>query len=467
MTAVEVAESPAGTPGRSHRYHAQARRRRLVRTGLSMLTSGFLAASVALFLADGGAGQFTSLGDGLLALGTVAGLLSTALMCLMVMLVARVPLIDRAFGQDKATILHTRVGNWVVYLVLAHAILLLTGYAISDSDDLLTSFASLWDGNTDFMWACVGLVLLVIITLVCIASVRRQFAYELWYVIHLLTYAAIVASLPHQFSMSGILAAGTLSRTLWIGVFLVTLFCLLTFRVFLPVFSTLQTRPVVSNVQRVGADAVSITVTGHRLDRLEARGGQWFQWRFLTPTLFFQPHPFSLSADPTGTTARITVRNLGAGSGRLQKLKPGTRVLVEGPYGTFTESSRTRGRVVLAGAGIGIAPIRALLESLPDREAEAVVILRASSPGELYLADEVRDLCEERQLTLFELVGNRAGARWLPASHSGEHLSDFVPWVADADVYACGPTAWMEAFFEDARLCGVPAEQMHRESFDW
>ena len=53
----------------------------------------------------------------------------------------------------------------------------------------------------------------------------------------------------------------------------------------------------------------------------------------------------------------------------LARLRPGTRVLAEGPYGAFTArhvlATRSAPKVLLVGIGIGITPLRALLESIP------------------------------------------------------------------------------------------------------
>lgn len=448
-------------------YRSRARKRDLRLDILRVLSYGFIAASLSLFLADGGMSQFNSLGNGLTALGTISGLVATAFMCFMLILVARVPIVDSTIGQDRATTLHTQLGHYVVYGIGAHAAFLLLGYSVSGEVDLLSAFVSLWEGSNNFGWACLGLALLIAVAVSSIVAVRRQFPYEVWYAIHLTTYGAIVASLPHQFSLSGLLAPGTRSRSLWIAMWVLTAFCLLAFRFLLPLYTTLEHRIRVREVVPVGKDAVSIEFTGRGLHRLQARGGHWFQWRFLTPTLVLQPHPFSLSMHPTETRMRVTVRNLGHGSGRLRDVKPGTRVFIEGPYGIFTDASRTRERLVLIGAGIGIAPIRAVLEGTEIEGVNGVVILRASTPDELYLADEIRAMCAERGITVIELVGNRAGAAWVPATHAGQRLDDLVPWVTEADVYACGPDVWMDAVFEDARVCGVPQGQLHRERFAW
>lgn len=449
------------------RYADQGRRRDLRRDGLIIGGWTLAASSVALFLADHGQAYFSTLGGAVTVGGIVTGLIATVAMCLMLVLSARVPVIDRTIGQDRALSLHARLGRVMVFGLLAHGVLLLVGCAITAAVNPIAMFAELW-GMSDFVLACLAIVALGAVGISSARAVRRKYPYEAWYAIHLLAYAGIAASLPHQFSMSGMLAEGTVGRPFWIVMWLGTAFCVLTFRVFLPLFTTFGHGLRVSRVVAEGPDAVSIEFTGRHLDRLGARGGHWLNWRFLTPELALQPHPFSLSADPTNTTMRVTVRNLGAGTARLARVAPGTRVAVEGPYGMFTDEARTRGRVVLAGAGIGIAPVRALLESTSFVPGDAVVILRASTPNELYLLDEVRTLCAAKGATLYVLLGRRAADdTWVDAAHAGLHLSDFAPWASEADVFVCGPNPWMDAFVADAAACGVPAGQLHDERFDW
>lgn len=449
------------------RYRDQGRARNLRRDGLVVSGWTVIAGSVALFLAEHGPTYVKTFGGLITAYGIIAGLVATASMCLMLILSARVPLIDRTIGQDRAMSLHATLGRGLVFGLLAHAVLLIAGYAITAAINPVAMFLQLW-GTFDFVLACLGLVGLGLVGASSIMAVRKKYPYEAWYAIHLLSYVAIAASLPHQFSMLGMLAVGTIGRPFWLALWGITAFALLTWRVFLPLLSTLGHGLRVARVVPAGPDAVNIEFTGRHLDRLGAKGGHWLNWRFLTPELALQPHPFSLSADPTNTTMRVTVRNLGAGTSRLMSLKPGTRVAVEGPYGMFTDAARTRSKVVLAGAGIGIAPVRALLESTSFVPGDAVVILRASTAHELYLADEVRTLCVAKGATLFVLVGRRAADdSWLDAAHAGLRLTDFAPWASDADVFFCGPNPWVDAFAADAERCGVPAEQRHDERFDW
>lgn len=482
MTTSLITTDPAGAPrgafdgkpGARHtrisllrRYQGQAARREVRRDVLTVGAWSLVATSVALFLADHGAAYFATLGGAVTALGIIAGLVATAAMVLMLVLSARVPVIDATIGQDRAAALHSKLGRGMVFGLITHGILLVYGYAISGKLNPVAMFTQLWTSSSDFVWACVAFLMFAVVGISSMVALRRKYPYEVWFGIHLTTYAAILASIPHQFSMSGMLAEGTLGRPFWAAMWLVTGGLMLAYRVILPIMSSLTHRFTVSRVVPVGPDAVSIEVTGRKVRELEARGGQWLTWRFLTPELAGQPHPFSLSAAPTDSTLRITVRNLGEGTARLMSVQPGTKVAIEGPYGMFTDAARTTDKVVLIGGGIGIAPIRALLESTEFAPGDAAVILRASTPDELYLLDEIVALCEAKGATLTLLVGPRAGDTWVPVTDAGSTLADFVPWARDADVYVCGPTPWMEAVLADAREGGIPEGQLHDEKFAW
>jgi len=108
-------------------------------------------------------------------------------------------------------------------------------------------------------------------------------------------------------------------------------------------------------VERIVAEApgvVSVEISGTRLEQLQVRPGQFFCWRFLTSDRWWESHPFSLSAPPDGRRLRITVKDLGDYTAALRSIPPGTRVLAEGPYGSFTADARRRPRVALIAGGI-------------------------------------------------------------------------------------------------------------------
>jgi ferredoxin-NADP reductase len=183
-----------------------------------------------------------------------------------------------------------------------------------------------------------------------------------------------------------------------------------------------------------------------------------------------------LSAAPHPQLLRITVKDLGDGSGALAALAPGTRAVIEGPYGRLTADLQRRGRVTLLAAGIGITPMRALLEELRFQPGDATLLYRARADDELTFRAELEHLAEQRGVRLVYLTGPRARRRngrssWLPESLA--HLSDadalrlLVADIARHDVFICGPADWAAAARRAALDCGVPGEHVHEERFAW
>ena len=181
--------------------------------------------------------------------------------------------------------------------------------------------------------------------------------------------------------------------------------------------------------------------------------------RALVPGLWWHAHPYSLSVLPQPPYLRLTVRTAGDHSTAISRLRIGTRVAIEGPYGRFTAAQRASHRVLLVAAGVGVTPIRAILEELPSH-VDTQVILRASRHEDLIFRDEVRHLVDERDGQLHELVGSRESVRF-----DARWLHRLVPDIAGRDVYVCGPNQFAERVASAARRLGVPPARIHREAF--
>jgi predicted ferric reductase len=236
---------------------------------------------------------------------------------------------------------------------------------------------------------------------------------------------------------------------------------LLVFRVGEPVVNAFRYRLRVAAVVAEAPGVVSLRITGRGVERLHAQAGQFFLWRFLSHRDWWKSHPFSLSEAPDGGSFRITVKNLGDFTSRIGEIPPGTRVVAEGPFGVFTDRARRREKVVLIAGGIGITPVRALLEEIPG---ELVVIYRVLAESDIVFRDELERLAAERGFTLHIVVGDHRtdeGRNHL----SPEHLRELVPDIADCDVYVCGPTGMADALAANVRRTAVPSRQIHIERF--
>jgi len=209
---------------------------------------------------------------------------------------------------------------------------------------------------------------------------------------------------------------------------------------------------------------VSLEIGGERLHRLRAQAGQFFTWRFLTRDRWWAAHPFSLSAAPDGRRLRITVKDVGDFSGGLGAIRPGTRVIFDGPHGAFTAAARRRPRVALIAGGVGITPIRALLEDLPGDPGDITLVYRALREDDVILREELEELARRRGVEVHYVLGDHrdAGAAELL---SADHLGRLVPDIATRDVYVCGPPAMADATGQSLRRAGVPRRHVITERF--
>ena len=144
---------------------------------------------------------------------------------------------------------------------------------------------------------------------------------------------------------------------------------------------------------------------------------------------------------------------------------------IEGPYGLFTDAARTAPKLAIVAAGIGVTPVRALLEHASFAPGEATVLLRATSTDETYLWDEVREIAAAKGATLYTMIGSRSahGPRWMPEhdARRGVSLASIFPDLVESDLYLCGPSVWLDLVEADARALGIPDHQLHAERFDW
>jgi hypothetical protein len=96
----------------------------------------------------------------------------------------------------------------------------------------------------------------------------------------------------------------------------------------------------------------SVYITGKNLEKFKFNPGQYLHVSFLTKGLW-APHPFSISQAHNGRTIRISVKNSGDHTSRINTLKAGTKVFLEGPFGRFTPAVAKTNKYLFIAGGIG------------------------------------------------------------------------------------------------------------------
>ncbi|MFD3495748.1 ferric reductase-like transmembrane domain-containing protein [Streptomyces sp. NPDC058690] len=460
---------------RGHRTLPAERRRRgfTLADPLGALAILSAVAVVALWVMNqGGPLSLTTPDRATGSLGLLTGLLASDLMVLQVIMLARIPWVERSWGHDLLTRRHRWIGFASFWLMTAHVVLFAVERAVREPDAMLDALVRVFITDSWMLFATVGTILLIMVVVTSIRTARRRLRYEAWHLIHLYSYAGIAATFPHTF-VDGADFHETWTRIYWWCLYGFAFTVTLLYRLALPAWRSFYHRLRVESVVTEVPGVVSVTAQGHRLDKMKTASGQFFIWRFLDGPGWSRGNPYTLSAAPTRDRLRITIKAAGDGSERAARLKPGTRVLIEGPYGTLTARRRRQPRMLLIAAGIGITPMRALLEDTDYAPGEVTLIYRYSETQHAVLADELREIAARRGVELIFLPGpRRADTSWQatgPAhlSDDAQVFKDLVPDIPHCDIYVCGPPTWITAVRKAADGAGAHRDNIHTEEFAW
>src|SRR4051794_23424495 len=151
MSRPPSADGPAIRPRTSpHSARLDATRRTVAKILLwaSLLVVAFW------WSAGGGIQQLTSGTTALLSAGRLTGLVAADLLLAQVLLMARIPFLERAFGQDQLTKVHRLVGLTSFNLMIAHVVLTTWAYA---GGKLAAFLGTFWN----LTWTYPGMLLAV------------------------------------------------------------------------------------------------------------------------------------------------------------------------------------------------------------------------------------------------------------------------------------------------------------------
>lgn len=441
----------------------RSRARSWHRDGIEAVPYVVAAVAIALMIADGGLLTVKPI-DYVYAGGRALGIVAAVLMLSQVALAARIPLIEKALGHDRAIAIHTQLGKIAIVLMAFHAgvISLMSAHYANAAwwNHALDMFTSQWY----LAMAQVALGLFAIVFATALVIVRRRWRYETWHAVHLITYAAVAAAIPHQFLEGSTFRDGGPATAFWWLLYLSAFGSLIAFRVVRPLLRWRRHGLRVAEVKAQGELFTSVRIAGDDIERLRVQPGQFFLWRFIDRQRWRSAHPFTVS-DVSADGLRLTAKAVGDGSRSLATLEVGTRVLLEGPFGVFTRSSRNCHGAVLVAAGIGVTPVRALLADWTESDGPVAVVVRVRSRDEAPLLDEVETIAVAKGVPLTVIEGPR-GEGWGAAGQPAR-LAEIVPDVAERDIYVCGPAAWAQRVIDDAVTSGAAPQNVHREAFGW
>ena len=215
---------------------------------------------------------------------------------------------------------------------------------------------------------------MVVIT--SVKAARRRLRYESWHLLHLYAYLGVGLALPHQLWTGQEFLQSPAATVYWWTLWAAAAAAMVVWRILLPLWRSARYRLRVVGVVREASDVVSVYLTG----RTFLTGCRYAPGNSSTSDSSADrdgPAPTRSRCPSRPTTTRcVLLQNSRRRQRTAAHLRPGTRVLFEGPYGRLSSRARTQRKVVLAGAGVGITPLRALVEGLEYAPGEAIILQR-------------------------------------------------------------------------------------------
>lgn len=430
---------------------------------LVLVANGLLI--VGMWVRHGGIDELATPAGAATAIGQVTALLGTYLALVQLVLMSRSPWIERVLGLDRLTSWHRWVGFACVWLLVGHAVFTTLGFALTAGSGILDEVGSLLFDYPWVLMATVGLLMLLAVAVTSMRAARRRVSYETWFGIHLYAYLGIALAFLHELVVGSDFVGDTVAVWYWVGLYVVTIGLVVAFRLLQPIAFSMRHRFRVAAVTPEGPGVVSIQLTGRAMDRIAIRAGQYLQVRFLTGGGWWRHHPFSISAAPDGRTLRLTVKALGDDTERMLRMPVGTQVFVEGPYGAFTRERVRSSRILLIAGGIGITPLRAMLEERPQGADDVVLLYRARSWDDVVFGPELAALGRRPGTRVQFLVGRRGTAEMPVDPLTPEWLRSLVPDIARRDIFYCGSGPFMDRVATSLHALSIPRGHIHAERF--
>lgn len=391
------------------------------------------------------------------------GFVGLSLMGLQFIPTSRFPFMLNTFPVDTLYLIHHWSSILSFGFILAHPVVLVLNNP--NVLRLFNLFAAPWRARA----AVVSLLALIVLVVISVWRKELFIKYEPWHWIHiLLSVAAAGLAYWHIFGVgyhTGILS----QRVLWISYGVVWGGMVIYVRLIHPLIQLANPYEIVE-VTEMRNDSWTLDIAPKGHEGFRFKPGQ-IAWLTINRSPFLiREHPFSLASSAERLdTYKFTIKNLGDFTSKIDEFKPGTRVYIDGPYGTFNlDRYPAPGYIFIAG-GIGSVPMISMLRTMADRGDQRPVVFFYGNRNwdEVAFRDELAKLKDQLNLTLVHVL-EKAPEGWegevglITPEVLHRHLpEESAEWIS----FICGPDPMIPFVKQGLEEIGVSQGQIHSELY--
>lgn len=397
----------------------------------------------------------------LLRFGKVLGVTAAVLVFFQVLLVSRFKFLDRIFSLNRMVILHRMNGLAIAFLALLHPIFIIA----AENFTLFPFEKRYWP---EFLGVCLLFLIQIIATT---ANWRLIFniAYNTWIRFHRLGVLVVITLMTiHILFVSETFKSGLPRKLVFVAACInLTLLLRIWFRRFFPG----KRRYVVTNVEPAGKDAYSVDVRpygGHVFDYIPG------QFAFITPVSAHVPkeeHPFTLSSTPSRPdTLKFVIRSQGDWTSKINRLKPGETVFIDGPYGLFSHMVLSDSEpIIMIAGGIGITPMLSMLRYMADKDDTRRILLIWSNKTSEHIVfpEEFQGLQHRLQHIKIIHIFTQAdgGGSEIGRLDQAKIEKLLQGWSRRLNVFICGPFGMIKEMTRAVKKIGFSTAKVYKEEF--
>ena len=352
--------------------------------------------------------------------------------------------VERIFGGlDKMYMIHRRSGIIAVVLLMLHFIII-PKYPVFTSGKPM---------------GFISLLLIVIGVILAAAPIfKRKFKYNKWVNVHKIMGIAYVLGIAHSVNVPTLTAELPIVRAYVYGMALIGVVAWI-YTAFLYNIFNRKLNYTVTSVKQFENDTLEISLDPVNKS-LAYIAGQFAFLSFVGKGKK-EPHPFTISSNPSDKHLRFTVKALGDYTSDLQtSLKEGTKAKVLGPYGLFDyKKAKYKKQIWLAG-GIGITPFLSFVKEL-DKNDDITLVWSVNSIDQANYKNEIEKAASGKPNVNFVLwdtdtKGHFAIEKMYKSATIKEH-----------SIFICGPDVMRESYIKQLLQKGVSIRDIHYEEFSF
>lgn len=395
----------------------------------------------------------------LTAFANSVGFVAMNALALQVIVPSRVKGFTEALGVPRLIRFHRLMGYVAFAFVFVHVAVL-----VIDQPEVVELF-DVRDAPVRAQAGVGALAALVALLFTTWRPVQRRLGYEGWRFLHItLSITLLAGSFTHvvlvaQFSGHAGIRWGTFAM---VALAALAIFYLRVVRPFRGGWSPY----VLDRVERETATTVTMVLRPDGHAGISFLPGQFAWLKFEHARYSLREHPFSIvSSAVRRDELRFTVREVGDFTSSVSGLRPGTRVLVDGPHGAWRPAPDVP--ITFVVGGVGITPALSMLATAMDlRGNRSVQVVYACRELEDVIgAQLLHDAAKRPELEVF-VVPSIAPPDWRGVS--GQITTELLSSVAgqqpaDRCWFVCGPPPMRVAVLNSLAALGVPEHHVHIE----